>query len=74
MRLVGLLPQQRGDADHGEFDHVGGGALDGGVDGGALGVAAEVLVAGIEVGEIAAAAAEGFDVAGLAGLVAPCGP
>ena len=74
LRLVRFFPQQGVDADHGEFDHVGGGALDGGVDGGALGVAAEVLVAGVEVGEIAAAAGEGFDVTGLAGLVRRCGP
>ncbi len=55
------------DFDHGEFDHVGGGALDGGVDGGAFGVAADVLIGAVDVGEVAAAAAEGCDVALLAG-------
>ena len=54
------------DADHGELDHVGGRALDGGVDRRPLGVGADVLVAGVDVGKVAAAAAEGFDKATLA--------
>ena len=51
------------DADHGEFDHVGGGALDGGVHGDALGAAADGGVGGGDVADVAAAAGEGFDVA-----------
>lgn len=51
------------DADHGEFDHVGGGALDRGVHGNALGAAADGGVGGGDVADIAAAAGEGFDVA-----------
>ena len=40
------LAEELVDFDHGELDHVGGGALDRGVDGGAFGVAAHVLVGG----------------------------
>lgn len=42
--LVRFFRQQTGDANHCEFDHVGGGALDRHVDGGPLGDAAEVLI------------------------------
>ena len=46
------------DAEHGDFDEVGGGALQGCVDGGALGESALVGVAGLDVGD-GADAAEG---------------
>ena len=65
---VGLFAEELVDPDHGDFDHVGGGALDGHVDGGALGVLAEAGVSGSEVGVGAAAAGEGFGVAFFAGL------
>ena len=58
-----LFGEEFGGVDHGELDHVGGGALDGGVDGGSLGVGADGAVAGVDVGEVAAAAADGFGVA-----------
>ena len=61
--LSGLFVEEAGGVDHGEFDHVGGGALDGGVDGGAFGVGADGAVAGVDVGEVAAAAGDGFGVA-----------
>ena len=64
----------RCDADHGELDHVGGGALDGGVDGVALGGAADGVVGGVDVAEVAAAAGEGLDVAVLAGVGDGAGP
>ena len=51
------------DVDHGDFNHVGGGALYGGVNGGTLGVASHGGVGGGDVAEVAAAAGEGFDVA-----------
>jgi hypothetical protein len=44
------------DAEHGEFDEVGGGALQRGVDGGAFGEAAHVGVARLDVGDGADAA------------------
>ena len=56
------------DADHGELDEVGGGALQRGVDGGALGEAAHVGVARLDVGDGADAAEVGAD-----GLVAADG-
>ena len=56
------------DADHGEFDHVGGGSLDGHVDGVTLGGVADAAVFGVDVGECAAASTEGLDVAFFAGL------
>ena len=52
-----------GDAGHGEFDHVGGGALNGGVDGGAFGGGAEGGVLGGDVADESSAAGFGFDVA-----------
>lgn len=66
--LVGLFAEEGVDLDHGEFDHVGGGALDGHVDGGALGVLAEAGVSGGEIRVVAAASGEGFGVASVAGL------
>ena len=56
------------DAEHGELDEVGGGALQRRVDGGALGEAAHVGVAGLDVGDGADAAEVGAD-----GLVAADG-
>ena len=56
------------DAEHGDFDDVGGGALDGGVEGGAFGVFAGGAVGGGEFGEVAAAVEEGGGVAVFAGL------
>lgn len=64
-----FLGEELVDADHGEFDHFGGGALDGEVDGGAFGVVADGLVVGEEVWGLAAAAAEGADVALLASVL-----
>ena len=49
------------DADHGELDEVGGGALQRRVDGGALGEAALVGVAGLDVRDGADAAEGGAD-------------
>ena len=54
--LIGLFAEELVDADHGDLDHVGGGALDGHVDGGALGVLAQAGIGGGEVGVMAAAA------------------
>ena len=51
------------DIDHGDLDHVGGGALDGGVDGVALGGAADGVVGGADVADITAPAGDGLDVA-----------
>src|SRR5690242_309800 len=53
------------DAHHGELDHVGGGALQRGVDGGALGEPARVGVAAVDVGNGALATEEGSGHAGL---------
>jgi len=53
--------------DHGDFDEVGGGALDGHVDGVAFGGGADGGVGGAEVGEITAASGDGFDVAAFTG-------
>ena len=49
------------DADHGNFDHVGCGALNGGVNGVALGAGADHLVAGVDVADVAAASRNGLD-------------
>ena len=56
------------DLHHGDLDQVGGGALDRHVDGVALGGGAHGGVGGAEVGQVAAAAGDGFDVAAFAGL------
>ena len=56
------------DADHGQFDHVGGSALDGHVDRRPFGIGSNVLVAGVDIGEMAPAATERFDIAPLAGV------
>ena len=59
-------------AQHGDFDDVGGGALDGVVDGFAFGAQPGLAVAaaegGFEDGEVAAAAEQRFDITLLAGL------
>ena len=49
------------DAEHGELDEVGGGALQRRVDGGAFGEAAHVGVARLDVGDGADAAEVGAD-------------
>ena len=49
------------DAQHGDLDEVGGGALQGGVDGGALGEATHVGVARGDIGDGADAAEDGLD-------------
>ena len=46
---------------HGAFNEVGGGALHGGVDGGAFGSSAGVGVFVADVGQVEAAAEQGFD-------------
>ena len=56
------------DAEHGDLDHVGGGALERCVDSGAFGEAAGVGVAGVDVRDGPGAAEEGGDLAGFAGL------
>src|SRR3984885_9573484 len=48
------------DADHGQFDQVGGGALQRSVDGGAFGKASLICVPAVDVGDGADAAVEGF--------------
>src|SRR3984885_4421941 len=55
------------DADHGQFDEVGGGALQWRVDSGAFGEATHVGVAGLDVGDGADAAKVGADGAVAAG-------
>ena len=60
--------QQRIDADHRELDHIGCGALDRRVNGSAFGIATDVLIGRMDVGQHAAAAAERLDIALLAGL------
>ncbi len=52
---------------HGPLDDVGGGALHGGVDGGALGVLAPLRVARLDLGQVQAPAEHGLDVAALMG-------
>ncbi len=56
-------------ADHRELDDVGGGALDDGVDGEAFAEGAHLVVAGAQLGDLAAPAPERLDVALLLGLV-----
>ena len=51
------------DADHSDFNHVGGGTLDRRVDGVALGGGADGAVGGVDVADVAAASGDGFDVA-----------
>ena len=55
------------DTNHGNLNHVGGCALDGHVDSVALGKVASRSIAGIDVGQIAAAPEEGLGVAMLTG-------
>ncbi len=50
------------DGDHGKFDDVGGGALDGHIDGDALGGIAGGTVAGVDVGEGATTSKEGLGI------------
>ena len=56
------------EADHSELDEVGGRALEGGVDGVALGIATDDGVRAIDVGEATAALQEGGDIAALLGF------
>src|SRR5690606_25801660 len=62
-----LLPQAPVGLHHGQLDDVGRGALDGAVHGGALREVAPGPVAGTQVGQIAAPAKKGGDVAPLPG-------
>ena len=55
------------DVDHRDFDHVGGGALNGGVDGVAFGGAAHGVVLRANVAQVPAAAGDGLDVTVLPG-------
>ena len=68
MRAPVFVAGDARDLHHGDLDEVGGGALDGHVDGVALGGGADGGVGGTEVGQVAAAAGDGLDVAALAGL------
>src|SRR2546428_8944691 len=54
------------DVDHGDFDHVGGAALDGGVDGVSFGSVADGRIRGANIAKVAAAAGDGLDIAVLA--------
>ena len=63
MRVLSFrLRQFAMDVDHGELDHVGGGALDGCVDGVALRGAANGVVGGANVADVAAAAGDRLDI------------
>ena len=63
-----LLLAHRGvDVEHGSLHHVGGGALDGHVDGHALGGVAALEVARVDLGQVAAAAHQSLGVAALLG-------
>lgn len=53
---------------HGAFDEVGRGALHGGVDGGAFGSGAGIGIFVADVGQVEAAAEQGFDEALRGGL------
>jgi len=50
-------------ADHGDFNEVGGGALDRRVDGVALGGGADGSVMTVDVADVTAASGDGFDIA-----------
>ena len=56
------------DVDHRLFHNVGGGALNGHIDGHALGGGAGYVFGGVDVGQVAAAAQQGFGVLGAAGF------
>ena len=57
-----------GGCDHGDFDQIGGGALDDAVDGHALAAVADGEDAAVDVGDRAAAAEDGFDIAVVLGV------
>ena len=67
LRLQVLFGELAVDADHGQLDHVGGGALDGHVDGVALGEGASGGVARVDVGQVAAASEQRGGIATFAG-------
>ena len=54
------------EVNHGEFDHVGRTALNGGIDSVAFGPGADGIVGGTDVADVTAAASDGLDVAALA--------
>ena len=58
MRDFSPRVEARVDADHGQLDQVGGGALQRRVDGGALGESAHVGILAVDVGDGAHAAEE----------------
>lgn len=60
------------DADHGEFDHIGGGTLNGHIDGVAFGGGTNSGVTGIDIREGAASTATCFDIALIAGKFFLC--
>ena len=62
------------DAEHGPLDDVGGGALQGGVDGGALGGLAALHLAGVDFAQVQAATEDRLHVALLMGQRPGCGP
>ena len=64
-----LLFQAFLDTYHGDFDDVGGCALDGGVDGIALGKAPHDSVLGVDIGLGALATKQGFHIAHLLGTL-----
>jgi hypothetical protein len=69
MSRAGTATLQPGvDLDHGALDDIGGGALHGGVDGAALGVLAQSLVARLDLGQIQPPSEYGFHEARFARL------